>query len=549
MSPPAAAGIIRCMKLLSLLRYSPGQVRFHLFRDLVLVVVLALAALAVANYLLLSQVRRELAQGQLSQAATLVREEVKRLLDPAAQQLAILRDQGRAGELKLDHPARLTRQLIPALTHLPRVSSLSIADDTGRSFFLMRDGQQWLSRERAGGDSDQVTWRRWQASGEPLDSWHETLDYDPRRRPWFRNAVARLDSGEVSWTRPYLFFTRKVTGITASAAWRDGKAVRVVALDVELETILKTIDELPLGSEGRGFLFLPDGGVFVPKVKGTGPVISSDDPFFQPSESQGGTLAIDAVEAWRREGRPETGAIRFSSGGRQWWGGFMPLYPTPESAWLGVAVPIAGFYSVLQRHWQLILFSVVAVLAGAALLSMLLVRKYSAQLKDLPKLSIDGRHYEEDLYSLIHSGEGTHLEFKSTMRKNLRSGKFGKEIELAWLKGVAAFMNTEGGILLIGVADDGSILGIEADEFENEDKCRLHFKNLFNQHLGPELSRFVHFALYLLEGQQVVAIECERAEAPVFLRNKQSEAFYIRSGPSNMELSISQAISYLRRRF
>jgi hypothetical protein len=537
------------MKLLSLLKYSPGQVRFHLFRDLVLVVLLAVGALVLANYLLLSQVRKELAQGRLSQSTTLVREEVKRLLDPVARQLAILRDQGRAEELKLGDPARLTRQLIPALTHLPRLSSLSIADDQGRAFFLMRDGQQWLSREREPGESGRVTWRRWRASGESLDSWEETLSYDPRRRPWFKSAVAKMSSGEVSWGRPYLFFTRKVTGITASAAWRDGEAIRVVALDVELDTILKTVDELPLGKQGKGFIFLSDGGVYVPRGEKEGPVVSNEDPFFSASRSHGGTLAIDAVEAWRRQGKPVSGAIRFSSGGQMWWGGFKPLYQTKESAWLGVAIPIAGFYSVLMRHWQLILFSAIAVLGGAALLAMLLVRKYSAQLKDLPKLSIDGKHYEDDLYSLIHSGESTHLEFKSTMRMNLRSGKFGKEIELAWLKGVSAFMNTDGGILLIGVEDAGAIMGTEADQFENEDKCRLHFKNLFNQHLGPELSRFVQFAIYDLEGRQVVAIECERAEEPVFLRNKQNEFFYIRSGPSNMELTISQAISYLRRRF
>ena len=120
---------------------------------------------------------------------------------------------------------------------------------------------------------------------------------------------------------------------------------------------------------------------------------------------------------------------------------------------------------------------------------------------------------------------------------------------MAWLKGVAAFMNTEGGILLIGVEDDGALLGIEADAFENEDKCRLHFKNLFNQHLGPELSRFVRLEIYRLEERDVVAIECERAEQPVFLVHKQGESFYIRNGPSNIELTISQALSYLRRRF
>ena len=51
-------------------------------------------------------------------------------------------------------------------------------------------------------------------------------------------------------------------------------------------------------------------------------------------------------------------------------------------------------------------------------------------------------------------------------------------------------MNTDGGILLLGVSDEGTVMGPEADGFASEDKCRLHFKNLVNQHRGfpPSLS-------------------------------------------------------------
>jgi len=167
----------------------------------------------------------------------------------------------------------------------------------------------------------------------------------------------------------------------------------------------------------------------------------------------------------------------------------------------------------------------------------------------MPKLSIDRNNQQEDLCHLINSGEGTHLEFKSTMRTNLHTDKPGKEIELAWLKGIAAFLNTEGGILLIGVADDGTVLGLDADRFENEDKCRLHFKNLLQQHLGAEYARFLAFDLYDLEEKRIAAVECERADSPVFLHNKDTEAFIIRNGPSNIKLSISRALKYIQSRF
>jgi len=182
-------------------------------------------------------------------------------------------------------------------------------------------------------------------------------------------------------------------------------------------------------------------------------------------------------------------------------------------------------------------------------LALRLVRNYSRQLRDLPKLAISRAEPETDLYDLIGRGEGTHLEFKSTMRTNLHTGKPGKEIELSWLKGVAAFLNTEGGILLMGVADNGEVLGLEADAFANDDKCRLHFKNLINQHLGPEYARFLRFELFQLGERQIAAVECEQADAPTFLRHKQGESFLIRNGPSNIELPISRALGYIRGRF
>ena len=61
-------------------------------------------------------------------------------------------------------------------------------------------------------------------------------------------------------------------------------------------------------------------------------------------------------------------------------------------------------------------------------------------------------------------GESKTLEFKSTLRWNTKEDrKDDKVITHSALKTVAAFLNTDGGDLLIGVRDDGSIIGIERD--------------------------------------------------------------------------------------
>ncbi|MGD9045550.1 MAG: response regulator, partial [Desulfobacterales bacterium] len=112
-------------------------------------------------------------------------------------------------------------------------------------------------------------------------------------------------------------------------------------------------------------------------------------------------------------------------------------------------------------------------------------------------------HYEK-IQSLISRGESERLEFKSTLRWNLKTGRADKGIEKAWLKSVVAFLNTDGGILLIGVADDGEILGTDADQFESDDRYLLHLNNLIQQHIGLECTGFIRFQLVPVEDTQVL---------------------------------------------
>lgn len=151
-----------------------------------------------------------------------------------------------------------------------------------------------------------------------------------------------------------------------------------------------------------------------------------------------------------------------------------------------------------------------------------------------------------DLTSLIRQGENDRLEFKLSMRWNFESNKIDKKIEFAWLKSIVAFLNTDGGILLIGVKDDGTILGIEADNFSSEDKFLLRFSNLINRHIGPEFSEFINYELRPIKGKKILFVECEKSKKPVLLKkNKDEEEFYIRIGPSTRKLSMSKMLDYL----
>lgn len=156
---------------------------------------------------------------------------------------------------------------------------------------------------------------------------------------------------------------------------------------------------------------------------------------------------------------------------------------------------------------------------------------------------------ELDLSQMVMNGESAYLEFKSTLRTNLHTGNKDPRIELSVLKTLAGFLNTNGGTLIIGVSDDGTPLGIDADGFNNEDKMSLHLVNLVNSKMGPQAmtSTHAHFEDYL--DNRVMAVKCGKAPKPVFVRDGDIERFYIRTGPSTTELSASQTQEYIKQRF
>jgi predicted HTH transcriptional regulator len=140
------------------------------------------------------------------------------------------------------------------------------------------------------------------------------------------------------------------------------------------------------------------------------------------------------------------------------------------------------------------------------------------------------------------------VEFKSTLRVNLHTGKTDKRMENTCLKTVAAFLNSDGGLLLAGVNDDGEVLGLDSDKFPNHDKLLLHFSTLVNNHLGGELVPFVRATIHALDGKDLLAVESLPSPHPVYFRRDGEEIFYVRSGPSTRQLSPSEVVAYVSHR-
>jgi type I restriction enzyme R subunit len=180
-------------------------------------------------------------------------------------------------------------------------------------------------------------------------------------------------------------------------------------------------------------------------------------------------------------------------------------------------------------------------------------RTFGATLKDF---LFD--HYlrgHRDAEALIKRGESKTLEFKSTLRWSLKDDRRDdKFVTQAALKTVAAFLNTDGGDLLIGVADDGAIVGIETDRLESDDKFMRQLAQVARNGLGDRAGTCIDPKTQIVQGKTVCVVSCERSPEPVFLRWKGLEAspegdFFVRSGPGTVKLSADDTTEYIRTRF
>ena len=159
----------------------------------------------------------------------------------------------------------------------------------------------------------------------------------------------------------------------------------------------------------------------------------------------------------------------------------------------------------------------------------------------------NGQLSNEAILELIKSGESEKVEFKSTIRWNLKANRQDKNIELAWLKGIVGFLNTNGGHMLIGVNDDGGMVDVVSnDKFPNEDKTLLNVNNLIKSHIGLEYSPFITTNCFQFDDKTIIVISCKRSSTPAFLEVNDEENFFIRQGPSSRKLSTRATIEYLK---
>jgi len=479
------------------------------------------------------KLKRDVSENMIQGIGEIELRDLKTFFADTEEMLLLIRDWGENDVLLGKGITSLNKKMIPLLSRQKLIGGIAIATESGDEYLLYGNKDNFVTRQSTVGETNNTqVYKEWDKDVEELSTRRETEKYDPRTSKWYANAgIGDL----VKWSGVYPLTVTHTPGLTASISWdtRGEKNLHMVsALHVSLSRIEKILSSRRDNRPGLLFLVRPDNSF----------LILSEFANASNGTEVDETVVEHLIAKWVQDGKPVKDMVRLRNDKEPWVASFYDVGQNENLFWVGVAAKDKELVGWLDHS----LFSVdlveFIVAIGGGVVILFIMRK-----NGILRLRREKKSPADRLQKYVTLGEGGEVEFKSTVRTHLKTGKVGKEIELAWLKAIVAFLNSDGGSLLIGVTDAGEICGLEVDNFENNDRCLLHVKNLLNHHIGAEFSTYIDISLVEKPSGIVVMIECKNAADPVFLKIGKNEEFYIRSGPSSVKLSPSQIVNFVQQ--
>jgi len=162
-------------------------------------------------------------------------------------------------------------------------------------------------------------------------------------------------------------------------------------------------------------------------------------------------------------------------------------------------------------------------------------------------------HEPPDVETLLSRDEHDRLEFKLSLRVDVKSQQVNRALEKAVMKTVAAFLNTKGGHLVLGVNDRREPVGLHHDygtlQRPDRDGFENHFTQVFNAMVGPEFRHLVKLWFHALNDAEICVVQVARSPRPVYLSFDGGEEFFVRTGNITTALKLSEVDSYKRSRW
>ncbi len=405
-----------------------------------------------------------------------------------------------------------------------------------------RDGPSLIYAVDSTSQMDVVRWQRFE-NMKQISSWSESFEDEIEKSDWYRKLLGLNDQ--------FTWFSQIQTS-DINIPKKENESIycgySYLAKGVKTIIVLEFSKERLLSSLGSKIINLFP----VVKVKTIDDRTLEFSPPSSLSKNYKDSLEIAMANHFKRFDSLKTGTFNFSFKNQVYWNSFRKFEKETGLKYYLFSVNnknLSSYTAASKSKWYLWL-GIALLLVGIVLSAIRKRFFYKANRMDMPTLE-----------SLLKDDENRFLEFKSSLRWDYRQEKTNPDLEKVILKTLAAFGNTDGGILLIGVDDDKNIIGLEKDfqslKRHDADYYEIHLRNMLHKEMGVKyVSKHIRTQFESSsDGKVVCKIKVIPADEPQFLKvkdknGKQDEKFYVRSGNSSQEIeSMAEINDYINKRF
>jgi hypothetical protein len=215
------------------------------------------------------------------------------------------------------------------------------------------------------------------------------------------------------------------------------------------------------------------------------------------------------------------------------------------------------FEFLSARLWLVLLPRHLDIAVAFALLGAVVGLAFAVFTRNYLRTSVAYRSLREEQTALIpelmRQGETRRVEFKSTLRWDLKENRVNRGLEKVIAKTLAGFFNADGGHLLVGVDDNGRPLGLDKDlstlKSPDLDSFERTVNDIVSKTLGGDLCPYIHTVFARVDGKDVAMIIVSPAPRAVYLEENSASVFYLRSGNSTRKLDVREAVNYANERW
>ena len=526
----------------------PERVRQLLFRLLPLIMILVLSTSLVLIFRS-ADLRNRLDESVFNGVSTRTFQGVHNYFNPILDMVSSSLLWTSVGQIdSIGEPESYIELLEEKLKAIGTVSSFSLTDSAGRELVLQMPEGQESSWYITAPENE----RSLSAMRELSNIQYMTLEKENKEE------IPEGQSGTYfRISTPYQLPLQETPGITLRLDASSGpeNTGLTICLDLPLKQMAKRLQDEGAVREAVIFLLMPskEDYIFLPVdelLKINENSLNATSEIMTPLENEVSRL-VELFSSSEKKSGPDDIRFRFNYNEKIWLTDFLNIRLGDEILSIGTLVPEEALWTTQAAGPIQILLLGLLVSTGFLLFRLI---------QDYTKVTQSPARIEELLRDEIAGGESSHLEFKSSLRWDYRDAVKNKALEDIIVKSVAAFNNAEGGTLIIGVADDGEILGIEKDyevlRQAGKDYYEIHLRNLLSSKYGVGYtSKNITIDFPWLSGHEICRIRIRRGREPLYTGVKsksgaQVEKFFIRSGNTSQVLdNISEVTDYILSRF